>query len=246
LQTIGHLSEDRAMNSDERRLVDDLIRRLSEAPRGPRDTDAEAMIAEAVRRIPDAPYLLAQSLILHEQALAASVRRISELEREAAGERNSAQGGFLSGAPLGPWGTRQAPPTSGGYQQPQYPNAQYPQTAYQPPQAQPGAFGQGGGFLRGAAATALGFAGGTLLLDGLMGMLGHHGSMLGGFGGVTGAPTEINETVNNYYGGTPDGHNVADDRYANDPEPAEPAFQDASYEQDDGGWADDSSGIDDV
>jgi hypothetical protein len=234
------------MNSDERRLLDDLIRRLGDAPRGPRDPDAEAMIADALRRIPDAPYLLAQSLILHEQALAASARRIAELERDASAARGTGQGGFLSGAALGPWGSRQTPANSAGYQQPpqQSPNTQYQQPAYQPASVQPGLLGGGGGFLRGAAATALGFAGGTLLADGLLGMLGHHGAMLGGLG-VPSASTEINETVNNYYGGAPD------DRYANDPaadHPGadDPGVQDASYDQDDGGWADDGSSFDDV
>src|SRR5216684_3820535 len=69
-----------------------------------------------------------------------------------------------------------------------------------PQQQQPASFlrGAGSGFLRQAAATAAGIAGGALLFQGIQSLFGPHYG--GGF--LAGMPTQpgISETVNNYYG----------------------------------------------
>ncbi|HEX3861149.1 MAG TPA: DUF2076 domain-containing protein [Stellaceae bacterium] len=133
----------------------------------------------------------------------------------------------------GPWARtpQVAPPGQGypqpGYGQPGYPPqpgyGQQPGYAPQPGYAQPGpgyaqagagaggmlgglggAMG-GGGFLRSAAATAAGVAGGALLFEGISSMFGHgYANSLSGGGG---ASPGLGETViNNYYGdGGPSG-----------------------------------------
>ena len=63
---------------------------------------------------------------------------------------------------------------------------------------------QSGGFLRGALRTAAGVAGGALLFEGINSLLRHGGGAWGGgFLPTGGAPTLVEETVINEYGGAP-------------------------------------------
>jgi hypothetical protein len=167
----------------------------------------------------------------------------------------------------GVWGRAQPAP------QPQY--AQSPQPAPQPwgqPAygAQPmmgggyGGYG-GGGFLRSAAATAAGIAGGALLFQGIQSMFGH--SALSGIPQQAGLTENI---TNNYYGsdsaptatdagpwdasGAPAPGGGADLQYAADQDPGAPA-QDyaadqgyaldsgADYAADTGGFGGDDSDV---
>lgn len=128
----------------------------------PRDAEAERLIAGQIAQHPAAPYYMAQTIVVQEQALIAAQARIEELERQSA-QRSSSGGGLFGGLFGG-----------GASQQPKRPTR--PQGTYQ--QHQP--YGQangpwggqqsrgGGGFLAGAAQTAVGVAGGMML-----------GSMLG-------------------------------------------------------------------
>ena len=59
----------------------------------PRDTDAEDFIGVQLARQPPAPYYMAQTIAVQEQALNATQARIEELEREV-GSRHS--GGLVS------------------------------------------------------------------------------------------------------------------------------------------------------
>ncbi|MFD2649594.1 DUF2076 domain-containing protein [Devosia albogilva] len=117
---------------------------------GPRDRDAETLIQERLRQYPPAPYYMAQTILVQEEALRHARRRIEELEA-----RGSRGGGFLGGlfgddepeqrpARRGPWdrGEEQRRPYGTG----------------------------GGGFLAGAAQTALGVTGGVLLGSAIAGM----------------------------------------------------------------------------
>lgn len=188
------------MTPEERSLLSQFLQDLEQARGGPKDPEAENLILQTLQRNPDAAYLLVQHTILSDQALHAAQARIADLESRAQAPQPATS--FLGGAATanpnaGPWG--QAP-----QQQPQ-PAPQY----YQPPPAyapQPASsFSSGGGlgsFLRGAATTAAGVAGGEMLFEGLSGIFGgHHGGFGGGFGGFGGgyggAPVE-NVTVNNY------------------------------------------------
>jgi hypothetical protein len=141
------------MNRDDRQAIEGLFTRLRdvEGRVGPRDAEAEAFIRSAIAGQPGAPYYMAQTILVQEQALARAGERIAELERDGAG-----RGGFLSGLFGG------APARDDGRQAPGQRRAWRDQ-----PQAQ----GGGGGFLAGAAQTAVGVAGGVLLGNMLAGAL---------------------------------------------------------------------------
>jgi hypothetical protein len=156
------------MQQQERDLIGGLFDRLKQFETQPRDAEAEALIADMVRRQPASPYLLAQTVLVQEQALKAAQERIAELER--GGAASSAGGsGFLSNAPkIGPWGGAK-------------PSSAVPQTA---PPAQPwgqaAAGGGGGSFLRTALTTAAGVAGGAMLFQGISSLLNRQPGPFGG------------------------------------------------------------------
>jgi hypothetical protein len=148
------------MDQNERQIIDELFGKLrqAEAQSGPRDPQAESHIREQVARQPAAPYLMAQAIVIQEQALAASQARIQELEQQAQEQQRPAPGGFLGGLFGGGGASAPAParrpPMSGqaGVGDPRV-------AAYANPHQQP----SGGGFLAGAMQTAMGVAGGMLI-----------------------------------------------------------------------------------
>jgi hypothetical protein len=190
------------MSPDERQLLAGLFDRTRAASANPRDKEAEAFIAEAVREQPYATYLLAQAVIVQDQALGAANEKLQQLEArihelEAAQANNS--GSFLGGlfgggrpaAPTSvpsagaapaptqqaasPWGRQQAAPTPQ-----QYAQSQYGQPMQQPQQ-------QGGGFLKGALGAAAGVAGGMLLANSISNLFSNHGNNSLGIGSGLGA-----------------------------------------------------------
>jgi hypothetical protein len=153
------------MQSEERDLISGLFGRLQPFETQPRDSEAEALIKEAVARQPAAPYLLVQTVLVQEQALKAAQERIAELEAKA-GAAAPAASGFLGGAPkIGPWGAAQ--PAAPAAPRPSVPSTRSPLQAAVAPQQ-----GGGGGFLRTAMATAAGVAGGALLFEGIRNLMG--------------------------------------------------------------------------
>lgn len=172
------------MNSEERQLISGLFDRMRDFGSVEKDRDAEALIRESVRQIPDAPYMLVQSVLVQEQTLQQAGQRIEELEArvrelEARAPRSQPQGsgGFLGGLFGGgsqPPPPRQVPRASSGFGQPAV-GAGAGQGA--PAGGPAGPWGQpaqraGGGFLQSAMATAAGVAGGMLLANSLQGMFG--------------------------------------------------------------------------
>jgi hypothetical protein len=158
------------MDQTERQIIDDLFAKLhqAEAQSGPRDPQAEAHIAGHVARLPATPYLMAQSIVMLEQALAASQARNQELEQQVK-ERPEASGGLFGGLFGGskPTPALQRPATTRWGQQPHVPAYGDPRVAaYANPQ-QPR---QSGGFMAGAMQTAMGVAGGMLLGNALADM----------------------------------------------------------------------------
>lgn len=131
------------MNDEDRAAILDLFRRLHdvEGRTGPRDPEAEALIHSAIAAQRSAPYYMAQTIVVQNAALREAERRIAELEARAA-EQGGLLGGLFGGG--GGRGRSSVPPT-GQRRDPAH------------------AGGQGGGFLAGAAQTALGVAGGVLL-----------------------------------------------------------------------------------
>ncbi len=91
------------MSPEERQLLADLFDRTRAAAGQARDRDAEALIADSVRAQPHAPYLLAQTVLVQEQALRAAADRLQQLEAQVqdltarAEQQPPAAGGFLGG-----------------------------------------------------------------------------------------------------------------------------------------------------
>jgi len=217
------------MTPHERDLLSNLFQRVGQAPLQDRDPEAEALIREALAHYPQAPYVMAQGLLMQEMALKEAQAKISDLEAQllAAQSVQAAQsrsappsGGSFLGAG-GPWGSSRIPSTPLASPPPAYAT----QPAYAPPPVQPG-FPQPqqsgiGGFLRNAATMAAGVAGGEMLFRGLEGLFGGRGGggYGGGFGGGLGGgfdrPTEVIEetVVNNFYGNDAIGNDSSSDDF---------------------------------
>lgn len=182
------------MDPQERKVIDQLFDKLDQAERqsGPPEPIAQAHIRSRVEKQPGAPYLMAQTIVIQEHALAAAQARIAGLEAELA-RRPAAGGGFLSGL-FG--GTGQPEPSRAA------PIAASMQAASQAPpgnsthfgRGTPAQAGRGQGFLAGAAQTAMGVAGGVLIGSMLGSAL---GNVFGGAGAdkADASPTAEPETL---------------------------------------------------
>lgn len=150
------------MDRNDRQAIENLFDKLASVERQgpPPDPEAERFIREQVARQPSAAYYMAQTIVVQEQALVQAQARMEELEREAA--RGSSGGGLLSGLFGG--GER---PSRSSHEMPRVPRRGGP-SAYPPMGG--GYAPQGGGFLAGAAQTAMGVAGGVLLGNAIGGM----------------------------------------------------------------------------
>ena len=267
------------MTPQEKELLTTLLDRLKNAPRQPKDPEADTLIRQATSEQSDLPYYLVQTVLIQDLSLHQAQQRITDLDRQLADAQQAAKptvGSFLGGlfgsrppaqtsapAQAGPW-TRSpqvaAAPPAQPYGQPGY----APQPGYgQQPMG--GGFmgggigGVGGGFLRSAAATAAGVAGGALLFQGISSLFGNHyaGGLMSG-----GMTPGLGETVvNNYYGSDPgagsadwssdpgggDSGSAGDSDWSSgsgggDYASFDPGSQDFSSDQDWGGGGDWSSG----
>jgi hypothetical protein len=243
------------MSPEERQMLADLFERVRANAAGPRDPQAEAFINDAVRQAPYAPYILAQTVLVQQQALEGAARHISELEAQTRAAAPAAQEtSFLGSIGRSLFGGSPAPAPqpqrSGGYDASSYqrgapqapPSYAPPPQAYAPP-PQAGPWGAaaapaGGGFLSGALRTAAGVAGGVVLGNALEGMLGGHGGGLFGGGAgsglMGGTGLAGGETVNNFYENAPDAAG----------QHAEDVLQDQDQDQDDLQDASDDSSSD--
>lgn len=171
------------MDHNDRQAIEGLFGKLSQASRAQphRDPEAEALIADLIARNPGAAYYLAQTVIVQEHALNSAQQQIEELEHMQ--RQPQPQQGGMFGRLFG-----------GGQPQPQ---PQRPMAARVPQgygqQAMPGQgagpwsggrpAGGGGGFMAGAAQTAMGVAGGVLLGNAI-------GSMFAGDAAASEPPAE--------------------------------------------------------
>ena len=90
------------MSPEERQLLTGLFDRIRGAANAPRDQEAEALIQDATRAQPYAPYLLAQTVLVQDQALRAANDRLQDLEGKVKDLESQAasaprSGGFLGG-----------------------------------------------------------------------------------------------------------------------------------------------------
>jgi uncharacterized protein len=171
------------MNAEERNMISGLFDRMRSYGAPEKDREAETLIAQNVRAMPDAPYMLVQSVLVQEHALQQAGQRIEELEArvaqlEAGGGRAQASGGgFLGGLFGGGRSTPSVParPQPSNYAPPAQASSPWGRSAQQPMQAG----GGGGGFMKTAMATAAGVAGGMILADSIRGMMNSGSSPFG-------------------------------------------------------------------
>ncbi|TKT69860.1 DUF2076 domain-containing protein [Aquamicrobium sp. LC103] len=156
------------MDRNDQQAIEQLFGKLAavEHQSPPRDAESETFISKQIAVQPGAPYYMAQTIIVQEQALEAAQARIEELEVQAAAPRRS--GGLFGGL----FGDNRQPQRSGSVPRIGRPGGA---TAAQPIPAASQAQRGGSGFLAGAAQTAMGVAGGILLGNAIAGMLGDSG-----------------------------------------------------------------------
>jgi len=194
------------MTPQEQQLIAELFARLKQTPAQAKDAEADQLIRQGVMEHPDAPYLLVQTVLIQDMALSQAQHRVGELEQQLAEATaaSSAQpsqpatsflGGALSHGSVSPASQPPAPPPAAA--------PGWNQSAGNPASfggaAAPGMMSSASsGFLRAAAATALGVAGGQLLFQGIQAMFGQHaGSLLAG---QSMQPALSETVVNNFYG----------------------------------------------
>jgi hypothetical protein len=154
------------MDHQDRQAIEQLFGKIAQVESQSTSPDAQAaeFIRSQTARQPNAPYYMAQTIVVQEQALNAAQARIAELEHQLS-SRPAGGGGFLSSL-------------FGGGQPQHRPQPYQPQhTQGMPPHMAPGMGGMapgrgGGGFLAGAAQTAMGVAGGVVLGNMLAGAFG--------------------------------------------------------------------------
>lgn len=241
------------MTPEERQMLGALAERIRNAPSQNVDAEADQFIRQLTAERPDTAYLLAQTVLMQDFALRNAQSQIADLQRQLqAAQQPKSTGSFLGGLfgshgpastvppastpPAGPW-TRSAPPPA-DYPQP----VQY--AGYAPVVMQPS---QTSSFLRSAATTAAGIAGGALLFEGIQSLFSGHPMGYGGYaepmgwGGGFGPRESVSETIinNNYFDSpaqAPEHHNV-------DYQPADYQPDQASGDQ---GWVQDDSAVQDT
>jgi len=170
------------LNPEDRRAIEGLFDRLADVERRnpEREAEAQELIDRETVRQPGAPYYMAQTILVQQHALEVAERRIAELEREA---EERSRGGMFGGLFDDGRGRQNRPEDRQPVQRNRSPwdrQDDASDTRYQR-----GQVGQGGGFLAGAAQTALGVAGGVLLGSAI-------GSLFGA-GGAQAAESSAND-----------------------------------------------------
>lgn len=219
------------MDREEQQLIEDLFARLRNySGGGDKDPDAQRLIADLIRRSPDAPYYLAQTVIIQQQALERAEERMRDLEEAASRQSQAAPrgGSFLSGASV--------PSAGGRFSQPPQRGPEPVEPPPSSPWASPSrAAAGGGGFLSSALSTAAGVAGGVFLADGIRSL----------FGGGGAAASGINAGNQSTIDGLQD--QLQDARDDDDQARKDLAADDAELDRmqdeqdDDGSWSDDDS-----
>jgi len=230
------------MTPQERQLIDDLFDRLAKLEASPRDPEAQAVIADGLRRAPNAVYALVQTVLVQDEALKHAEAHIKELEE--ANQPQQQSGGFLDSmrdSLLGPSSRGSVPnvrPTdSANTQRPVWNTGQTgyqpdPRMGIDPRQGTPGGGfggglfgggnqnqmggnpgGGGGSFLGTAAATAAGVIGGSMLMNSMRGMFGG-GSHQQSFGDT--ASSTRSPWDNNQSSGSQSGGDLSRDAGLND------------------------------
>jgi len=170
------------MTPQEQQLITELFARLKQTPAQAKDAVADQLIRRGVTDNPEAPYRLVQTVLIQEMALSQAQHRVAELENRVV-QANAAS----SAPPPQPATSFLGDSVSRGGMPPAEPWGRAPQSTAPPspptaPAAAPGMMSAApSGFLRSAAANALGVVGGQMLFQGIESMFGQHaGSILSG------------------------------------------------------------------
>lgn len=159
------------MTPKERELLQGFLQQLEQTRPSAKDSEAEALIRDASARQPDSAYLLVQRAMGLDLALQAAQGQIAKLQADlnAAKAPAPVSSGFLDNPNV--WG-RQATPINPAVS-PQVSRAQAP-AAPAPAAAQAAPSAWGSGMLGTLATTAAGVVAGSLLYQGIQGLMGHH------------------------------------------------------------------------
>ena len=200
------------MTPQEQQLITELFARLKQTPAQAKDAVADQLIRRGVTDNPEASYRLVQTVLIQEMALSQAQHRVAELENRVA-QANAAS----SAPPPQPATSFLGDPVSRGSM---------------PPAAAPGMMSAApSGFLRSAAATALGVVGGQMLFQGIESMFGQHtGSLLSG---QSIQPALSETVVNNFYGDQPSSAEPSSDDSDGQDAEEDPSVADDDLEQDD-------------
>ena len=148
------------MTPEEREQLVRFLQLMEEAQPGPKDPEAEALIAKACARQPDAAYLLVQRVLQLEMAQQASQSEISRLRQQVNDARTSGLPPSFFGANA--WGRK--PAETGAVASSPVASAAAPAPAL-PPQAPQSAWGSG--LMGTLAMTAGGVVAGSLIAQGI-------------------------------------------------------------------------------
>jgi len=174
------------MNPQEKAQLEQFLQQLNSTQAGAKDSDADVLITESVKKQPDASYLLVQRAMGLEMALQVAQKQMAEMQAQI--DQTSKPSGFLSG--INSWG--RAAPAQGAPA-----NAM---AAARPAAgaAQPSSWGSG--MLGAIATTAVGVVAGSMLYQGIQSMMGHNSAPDAGNGlGHSNAPTDSGQQVAQNY-----------------------------------------------
>jgi hypothetical protein len=156
------------MTPQEREPLSAFLQQMTQMQSGQKDAEADALIREACVRQPDAAYLLVQRAMGLDYALQAAQAQTAKLQAELDQLRPSAPNSFLGTSNT--WG-RQVPAPNAALA----PLAPAARPAAQPTSAAAApASSWGSGMLGSIATTAAGVVAGSLLFQGMQGLMGHH------------------------------------------------------------------------
>ena len=178
------------MNPQEKVQLEQFLQQLNSTQAGTKDSDADSLIAESIKRQPDASYLLVQRAMGLEMALQVAQKQMAEMQAkiDQANPANKPSSGFLSG--INSWG--RAAPAQG--------TPANAMAAARPAAgaAQPSAWGSG--MLGAIATTAIGVVAGSMLYQGIQSMMGHNSTPDAGNGlGHSNAPADSGQQVAQNY-----------------------------------------------
>ncbi|MCF6768460.1 DUF2076 domain-containing protein [Thiotrichales bacterium 19S11-10] len=172
-----------AMANEDKQLINNLAQRLHQGnTQLQKDPEAEVMIKNEIERAPNAVYQLTQAVLLQEHALQNAQSQIQMLQQQinALQTQQQPRRGFLNNL------------FGGGMQQPAPRAMQQPNQGFQPGYQQNHGHYGGSSFLRSAATTAVGVAGGMALFQGVNSLFsGGQEAVASSVDAMTGAATDM-------------------------------------------------------